>query len=84
MRFEGKIVRDGKFWLAEIPLLDALTQGRTRKAALAMVCDWVETMVNREDFTAEAHPLAKGEFELSGSDAGAMTVLLLRRRAATS
>lgn len=80
MRFEGRIVRDGKFWLAEIPLLDAMTQGRTRKEALEMICDWVETMVNRDDFTAEAHPLAKGEFELSGNDAGAMTALLLRRR----
>jgi hypothetical protein len=30
MRFEGTVVRDGRFWLAEIPLLNALTQGRTR------------------------------------------------------
>lgn len=80
MRFEGRIVRDGKFWLAEIPLLEAMTEGRTRKEALEMICDWVETMVNRDGFAAEAHPLAGGAFELSGSDAGAMTALLLRRR----
>jgi hypothetical protein len=36
MRFEGKLVRDGRLWLAEIPLLDAMTQGRTRKEALEM------------------------------------------------
>ena len=80
MRFEGKVVRDGKFWLAEIPLLDALTQGRTRKEALQMAADWLETMVNRRDFKAEVYPRGKDEFEISGSDAAAMTAVLLRRR----
>lgn len=80
MRFEGKVLRDGRFWLAEIPLLDAMTQGRTRAEALEMIADWLETMVNRPDFRAEVHPRGKYEFEVSGSDVGAMTALLLRRR----
>lgn len=80
MRFEGKVVRDGRFWLAEIPLLDAGTQGRTRAEALEMVADWLETMVNRADFHAQVHPRGKNEFEVSGNDAGAMIALLLRRR----
>ena len=84
MRFEGKVFRDGRFWLAEIPLLDAMTQGRTRKEALAMIGDWLETMVNRGGFRAEVHPRNAGEFEVSGSDAGAMTALLLRRRRESS
>jgi predicted RNase H-like HicB family nuclease len=80
MRFEGKVVRDGKFWLAEIPLLDAMTQGRTRKEALEMAADWLETMVNRKGFKAEVYPRGKDEFEISGTDAAAMTAVLLRRR----
>lgn len=56
MRFEGRVFRDGRFWLAEIPLLDALTQGRTRAEALRMASDWLETMVNRNGFTATIHP----------------------------
>jgi ribosome-binding protein aMBF1 (putative translation factor) len=80
MRFEGKVVRDGKLWLAEIPLLDAMTQGRTRKEALQMAADWLETMVNRNGFKAEVYPRGKDEFEISGSDAAAMTAVLLRRR----
>ena len=80
MRFEGKVLRDGRFWLAEIPLLDAMTQGRTRAEALEMIADWLETMVNRPDFRAEVHPRGKYEFEVAGSDVGAMTALLLRRR----
>ena len=80
MRFEGKVFRDGRFWLAEIPLLEAMTQGRTRAEALAMIADWLETMVDRADFRAEVHHHGKSEFEVSGNDIPAMTALLLRRR----
>jgi len=80
MRFEGKVTREGRFWIAEIPLLDAATQGRTRTEALDMVGDWLETMINRAGFRAEVHPRGKYEFEVSGNDIGAMTALLLRRR----
>jgi hypothetical protein len=84
MRFEGKVVRDGKWWLAEIPLLDAMTQGRTRKEALEMAADWLETMVDRKDFQATVFLRGTAEFEVAGSDAGAMTALLLRRRRESS
>lgn len=80
MRFEGAVTREGRFWLAEIPLLDAMTQGRTRKHALEMIGDWLETMIDREGFRATVHPRGTSEFEVSGSDAAAMTALLLRRR----
>jgi hypothetical protein len=80
MRFEGKVFRDGKFWLAEIPLLDAMTQGRTRKQALEMAADWLESMVNRPGFHAEIYPRGTTEFEVAGTDAAAMIALLLRRR----
>jgi len=80
MRFEGKVTRDGRFWLAEIPLLDAATQGRTRTEALEMIGDWLETMINRADFRVEVHARGKNEFEVAGNDVAAMTALLLRRR----
>src|SRR5947207_3225472 len=80
MRFEGRLFRDGRFWLAEIPLLDAMTQGRTRAEALHMIGDWLETMINREGFRARVHAREARTFEVAGSDAGAMTALLLRRR----
>lgn len=84
MRFEGTVVRDGKWWLAEIPLLDAMTQGRTRKEALEMVADWLETMVDRKGFHATLFLRGASEFEVAGNDAGAMTALLLRRRRESS
>ena len=84
MRFAGRLLRDGRWWLAEIPLLDALTQGRTRRQALEMVKDWIETAVNRGDFYATVHEKGRTEFEVSGSDATSMVALLLRRRRAAS
>lgn len=84
MRFEGKVFRDGRVWVAEIPLLDALTQGRTRAQALRMAADWIVTMVDREGFAATVHPQGPRQFEISGSDAAAMIALLLRRRRAAS
>jgi predicted RNase H-like HicB family nuclease len=44
MEIEGKIWKDGKFWLIEIPALDAMTQGKTRKEALEMAEDLVFEM----------------------------------------
>jgi len=76
MRFEGKLARDGRFWLAEIPLLDAMTQGRTKAEALEMIGGWLETMIDRKGFHARVHPTGKYEFEVSGSSAAAMTALL--------
>jgi predicted RNase H-like HicB family nuclease/DNA-binding XRE family transcriptional regulator len=84
MRFAGRLIRDGRWWLAEIPLLDALTQGRTRRDALDMVKDWIETAVNRSDFHVTVHEKGRTEFEVSGSDATSMIALLLRRRRAAS
>jgi Helix-turn-helix domain len=84
MRFAGRLIRDGRWWLAEIPLLDALTQGRTRREALEMVKDWLETAVNRTDFSATVHDKGRTDFEVSGSDATSMIALLLRRRRAAS
>ncbi len=80
MRFEGHLTREGRFWLAEIPLLEAMTQGRTRAEALEMITDWLETMVDRKGFRARVFPTGKNSFEVSGSNAAAMTALLLRRR----
>src|SRR2546427_333605 len=57
-----------------------MTQGRTRKEALDMIADWMETMVNRPGFRARVYPRGKNEFEISGTNAAAMTALLLRRR----
>jgi DNA-binding XRE family transcriptional regulator len=80
MRFHGKIYKNGKFWLAEVPILHTMTQGRTCTEALAMVKDLLEALVNRPGFTVEVHPGQHGEFEVSASDMRSLIGLLLRRQ----
>ena len=53
-----------------------MTQGRTRKEALLMIGDWLESMVGRRGFQATVFPRGKSEVAVAGSDAAAMTALL--------
>ncbi|MCP4367192.1 MAG: helix-turn-helix domain-containing protein [Deltaproteobacteria bacterium] len=80
MRFPGKVYKDGKFWLAEIPILEAMTQGHTRKEALKMVADMVETMANKEGFRAEVVLGSGGNFEVGSKDLKPLIILLLQRK----
>ena len=80
MRFRGSVAREGKWWLAEVPLFDALTQGRTRKEAMAMMADWFATMAGREEFVVSVHLVGKGEFEIACDDTPVVIGLLLRRQ----
>ncbi len=80
MRFQGKLYKDGKFWLAEVPIFAAMTQGQTRKEALMMIADWFEAMINRSGFSVTVHEGKKGDFEISASDTKAIVCLLLQRQ----
>ncbi len=63
MRFYGKVYKDGDFWLAEAPILDAMTQGHTRGEGFEMVKDLLETLVNRPGFSVTIHPGKHGDCE---------------------
>ena len=80
MRFHGSVYRNGRFWLAEIPILDTMTQAHTRKEALAMVEDLLVTLANRPGFTVDVHAGKNDQFEISSPDTRTMTSLLLRRQ----
>jgi len=80
MRFQGKLCKDGKWWLAEVPIFDAMTQGHTRKEALEMIADWFVTLADRKGFSVQIHSTGKETFEVSSADARAMVSLLLQRQ----
>jgi predicted RNase H-like HicB family nuclease len=80
MRLSGSVYKDGKHWIAEVTLLEAMTQGRSRKDALSMIADWIETMVDHAGFSAEVHPGTNGHFEISSNDPPRLIALLLRRQ----
>ena len=80
MRFYGRVYKDGKFWLAEVPILDAMTQGYTRKETFVMVKDLLETLAYRPGFSVQVYPGKHGDFEVSSPDTRGMISLLLRRQ----
>lgn len=80
MRFQGQLERDGKWWLAEVPVFDAMTQGRTRKEALFMIADWFTSIVDRDGFTVQVYATGKADFEIGSDNTRTMISLLLRRQ----
>jgi predicted transcriptional regulator len=80
MRFSGKIYKDGKFWLAEIPILDLMTQGRTKKEAYEMIADMLESLLNKKDFKVVVYKKSKESFEVGSLESKHMISLLLQRK----
>jgi DNA-binding transcriptional regulator YiaG len=80
MRFSGKIYKEGKFWLAEIPILDLMTQGLTKKEAYEMVADMLQSLVNRKDFKVMVYKKSKDSFEVGSLEPKHMISLLLQRK----
>ncbi len=81
MRLEGKLWKDSeKFWLIEIPMLDLMTQGRTKKEALSMMVDAMETLVNRKGFHADIQASKNGKVSVGTNDLALLIALLLKRK----
>lgn len=80
MRFQGRVFKDGRHWLAEVAVFDALTQGRTRADALDMMSDWFETMLGSTSGSVRTIAASRTDFEVATADAKPMISLLLRRQ----
>jgi predicted RNase H-like HicB family nuclease len=81
MRFQGRVKKDGRFWLVEIPAFDAVTQGRTKREALEMAKDLIETMADTRRFEVTVYSSGRGEtFEVGANSTGILLALLLRRQ----
>ena len=80
MRLAGRIWKDGRHWLVEVPMLDATTQGRTRAEAYAMIADLVSTMADKPGFAVEVFPGSGSGFEIGTPDAAALVAVMLRRQ----
>src|SRR5437773_4052271 len=80
MRFEGRIWKDRKHWLVEVPLLDVMTQGRTRHEALEMIVDAIESLAHQKGFRARVHRAEGEHIEVGSTDTAMLTALMLRRQ----
>ncbi len=79
MKFQGKAFKNGKFWLADIPFLKLMTQGRTKKELLLMVEDLLVTLADKEGFEVNVKCSKDGILEIGSNDNKVMAGLLLKR-----
>ena len=81
MVLEGRVYKDGKFWLIEIPGLDALTQGHTRLEAIDMMSDYLESLFDSKAFK---HRLilrdASEKFFVETSPSSLVAAMVLKRQ----
>ncbi len=82
LRFEGRIRKSdtSRYWLVEVPGLDIMTQGRSRKDALAMIKDAIELLVDSKGFEIKIDK-GKGEkFFVGSGDTKSLIALMLHRQ----
>ena len=79
MQLEGRVWKDGKFWLAEIPALDYVTQGHTKNEALSMAKNIVRTGVDKTGFKVSLKELEGNTFFIETNDPVALLAHMLKR-----
>jgi predicted RNase H-like HicB family nuclease len=80
MRFTGRVLRVGRRWAVEVPALGVVSEGHTRKDALEMIRDAIESLVNKPGFEVHAFPADGNRFEIAASKDAPLVALLLRRK----
>jgi predicted RNase H-like HicB family nuclease len=79
MVLQGRVWKEDKFWLIEIPLLDLMTQGETRGDALVMISDAIKELSN-SNINLKIKCLDKdGHFYLQGENPEDLLPFILRR-----
>lgn len=79
MLLSGSIRKDGRFWLVEIPLLDYMTQGFSKKEAYKMAADIVVSGVHQRGFSVEVIPHGKEQFFVKANNSALLVAHMLRR-----
>ncbi len=80
MYLEGKVYKDGKFWIAECESLDAMTQGRSKVEAIGMLKDWIQSALEDSEFDVEVVERAKsGNLAIAPTRAQPLIALMLQR-----
>jgi len=80
VKIEGYIRKVGKFWAVEIPLLLIHSQGRTKKDALEMAEDAVETVVSKTGFRAHANLVDGARFVIGANNEQALFATILKQQ----
>ena len=66
----GRVYKSEKYWLADVPALDVITQGRTKADAYAMVKDILEALVNLPGFSVRVDADGQDGFQVTSTCQG--------------
>jgi hypothetical protein len=83
--FRGRVYKEGKFWIIEVPDLDLMTQGHTKDEAYEMLVDLLKTASDSGHFRPDIARHRNNTFLLRGRDEQSerdLIALLLKRQRA--
>jgi predicted RNase H-like HicB family nuclease len=87
MELEGKVWKEGKWWVIEVPCLNVSTQGKTKKDAFAMIKDAIFELIKSyfqeldKNFEVSVHYYNGNCFGLtSNNNKLLLSFLLIRQR----
>ena len=80
MKIEGKLIRAGKWWGVEIPLLQIYTQGKSRKDAYCMAKDAIESIIDNPGFTVTVTEGPADTFMVGSSNDTLIMALALKQQ----
>ena len=79
MKIEGKLIKSGKWWAVEIPLLLIHTQGKTKKEAFRMAADAVKAIIDEKGFKVTVTEGPDNTFSV-GSNKDTLLMLIQYKR----
>ncbi|RYF00555.1 MAG: XRE family transcriptional regulator [Oxalobacteraceae bacterium] len=80
MIIAGTISKEGRYWCVTLPALDGTTQGKTRKEALLMAADYVESLLEPQRRSKVTARYIGDVIEVECRDDAALMALVLRRQ----
>lgn len=80
MKLEGRVYKDGNFWLVEVPAVAVMTQGYTKKDAYFMIVDAIEMLIDKKGFKMHVEPGPGEKFYVVTDQIKPLLALMLQRQ----
>jgi hypothetical protein len=86
MELEGKIWKNGKHWLVEVPTLDVMTQATSAKNAKVMIADAIKELIEhyfpdvKDEISISIESYEHGIIGVSASQSSLLLALSLKRQ----
>jgi predicted RNase H-like HicB family nuclease len=80
VKLEGRVFKDGKYWVSEVDILDLCTFGTSKKDAALMMADAIQELIDTKGFKAEIDSQSDDLFTIKTNDNDKLISLILKRQ----